>query len=61
MRSLLQSGQRLGVWKRFGARPRKAKPQALGWFVGQVMRATKGKADPAAVNALLREKLGVAE
>ncbi len=39
----------------------KAKPQALGWFVGQVMRATKGKADPAAVNALLREKLGVAE
>lgn len=29
MRSLLHSGQRLGVWKRFGARPRKAKPQAL--------------------------------
>jgi aspartyl-tRNA(Asn)/glutamyl-tRNA(Gln) amidotransferase subunit B len=36
------------------------KPQAVGWFVGQVMRETQGKANPAAVNAILREKLGVA-
>jgi aspartyl-tRNA(Asn)/glutamyl-tRNA(Gln) amidotransferase subunit B len=37
----------------------KAKPQAVGWFVGQVMKATQGKANPAAVNAILRAKLGV--
>jgi len=37
----------------------KAKPQAVGWFVGQVMRETGGKANPAAVNALLRAKLGL--
>jgi aspartyl-tRNA(Asn)/glutamyl-tRNA(Gln) amidotransferase subunit B len=36
-----------------------AKPQALGWFVGQVMKATGGKANPAAVNELLKSKLGV--
>jgi aspartyl-tRNA(Asn)/glutamyl-tRNA(Gln) amidotransferase subunit B len=35
------------------------KPQALGWFVGQVMKATQGKADPATVNALLKTKLGL--
>ena len=35
------------------------KPKALGWFVGQVMKATGGKANPQAVNAILREKLGV--
>ncbi len=39
----------------------KAKPQTLGWFVGQVMRATGGKANPAAVNEILRKKLEVAE
>ncbi|MGB0084024.1 MAG: Asp-tRNA(Asn)/Glu-tRNA(Gln) amidotransferase subunit GatB [Rhodomicrobiaceae bacterium] len=39
----------------------KAKPQTLGWFVGQVMKATGGKANPAAVNAILRKKLGVEE
>ncbi|WP_297697134.1 Asp-tRNA(Asn)/Glu-tRNA(Gln) amidotransferase subunit GatB [Phenylobacterium sp.] len=38
----------------------KAKPQAIGWFVGQVMRETGGKANPAAVNQLLKAKLGVA-
>ena len=38
----------------------KDKPQALGWFVGQVMKETQGKANPAAVNAILRAKLGVA-
>jgi aspartyl-tRNA(Asn)/glutamyl-tRNA(Gln) amidotransferase subunit B len=36
-----------------------AKPQALGWFVGQVMKATGGKANPAAVNELLKSKLGL--
>jgi aspartyl-tRNA(Asn)/glutamyl-tRNA(Gln) amidotransferase subunit B len=35
----------------------KAKPQAVGWFVGQVMRETAGKANPAAVNAILRARL----
>jgi aspartyl-tRNA(Asn)/glutamyl-tRNA(Gln) amidotransferase subunit B len=37
----------------------KAKPQAIGWFVGQVMRETGGKANPAAVNDILKAKLGV--
>ncbi|MEH6678735.1 Asp-tRNA(Asn)/Glu-tRNA(Gln) amidotransferase subunit GatB [Phenylobacterium sp.] len=37
----------------------KDKPQALGWFVGQVMKATGGKANPAAVNAILKARLGV--
>ena len=35
------------------------KPQAIGWFVGQVMKATGGKANPAAVNEMLRAKLGL--
>ncbi|MFC5374313.1 Asp-tRNA(Asn)/Glu-tRNA(Gln) amidotransferase subunit GatB [Brevundimonas faecalis] len=35
------------------------KPQALGWFVGQVMKATGGKANPAAVNDILKAKLGL--
>ena len=29
------------------------KPQAIGWFVGQVMKATKGQADPARVKELV--------
>ena len=33
-------------------------PKLLGWFVGQVMKATQGKANPGLVNKLLREKLG---
>ncbi|MEL7464427.1 MAG: Asp-tRNA(Asn)/Glu-tRNA(Gln) amidotransferase subunit GatB [Pseudomonadota bacterium] len=37
----------------------KAKPSMAGWFVGQVMKATQGKANPQAVNALVKEKLGV--
>ncbi len=37
----------------------KAKPSMAGWFVGQVMKATGGKANPQAVNALVKEKLGV--
>ncbi len=35
------------------------KPAMLGWFVGQVLKATGGKANPQAVNALLRQKLGL--
>jgi aspartyl-tRNA(Asn)/glutamyl-tRNA(Gln) amidotransferase subunit B len=37
----------------------KAKPAAVQWFVGQVMKATGGKADPKAVNELLKAKLGI--
>jgi aspartyl-tRNA(Asn)/glutamyl-tRNA(Gln) amidotransferase subunit B len=33
-------------------------PKALGWFVGQMMKATKGQANPQLVNELLRKKLG---
>src|SRR5206468_9807406 len=36
-----------------------AKPTMLGWFVGQVMKATGGKANPQAVNEMLRAKLGI--
>ncbi|MEP4703401.1 MAG: Asp-tRNA(Asn)/Glu-tRNA(Gln) amidotransferase subunit GatB [Hyphomicrobiales bacterium] len=35
------------------------KPQLLGWFVGQVMKATQGKAAPKAVNDLLKSKIGL--
>jgi aspartyl-tRNA(Asn)/glutamyl-tRNA(Gln) amidotransferase subunit B len=37
----------------------KAKPSMLGWFVGQVMKASGGKANPQAVNEILKKKLGV--
>jgi aspartyl-tRNA(Asn)/glutamyl-tRNA(Gln) amidotransferase subunit B len=37
----------------------KEKPQAIGWFVGQVMKETGGKANPATVNELLKSKLGL--
>jgi aspartyl-tRNA(Asn)/glutamyl-tRNA(Gln) amidotransferase subunit B len=37
----------------------KAKPNLLGWFVGQVMKETGGKANPEAVNELLKKKLGL--
>ncbi len=37
----------------------KAKPTLAGWFVGQVMKATGGKANPQAVNDLVKKKLGV--
>ncbi|RMF38897.1 MAG: Asp-tRNA(Asn)/Glu-tRNA(Gln) amidotransferase GatCAB subunit B [Alphaproteobacteria bacterium] len=37
----------------------KAKPSMAGWFVGQVMKATGGKANPKAVNEMVRRKLGV--
>jgi aspartyl-tRNA(Asn)/glutamyl-tRNA(Gln) amidotransferase subunit B len=35
-----------------------ANPKVLGFFVGQVMKATGGKANPALVNELLQKKLG---
>ena len=37
----------------------KEKPKLAGWFVGQVMKATGGKANPQAVNALLKARLGL--
>jgi aspartyl-tRNA(Asn)/glutamyl-tRNA(Gln) amidotransferase subunit B len=37
----------------------KAKPTLAGWFVGQVMKATGGKANPQAVNDLIKAKLGL--
>jgi aspartyl-tRNA(Asn)/glutamyl-tRNA(Gln) amidotransferase subunit B len=37
----------------------KEKPQLVGWFVGQVMKQTQGKADPKVVNGILKEKLGL--
>ncbi len=39
----------------------KAKPSLAGWFVGQVMKATGGKANPQAVQQIVREKLGITE
>jgi aspartyl-tRNA(Asn)/glutamyl-tRNA(Gln) amidotransferase subunit B len=37
----------------------RAKPQLIGWFVGQVMKSSGGKANPQSVNDLLRSKLGI--
>jgi aspartyl-tRNA(Asn)/glutamyl-tRNA(Gln) amidotransferase subunit B len=37
----------------------KTKPALIGWFVGQVMKASGGKANPQAVNDLLKTKLGI--
>ena len=37
----------------------KTKPNVLGWFVGQVMKASGGKANPQAVNALIKQRIGV--
>ncbi|MBU1211966.1 MAG: Asp-tRNA(Asn)/Glu-tRNA(Gln) amidotransferase subunit GatB [Alphaproteobacteria bacterium] len=37
----------------------KAKPTMIGFFVGQVMKASGGKANPQAVNEILKKKLGV--
>jgi len=37
----------------------KTNPKAIGWFVGQVMKSSGGKASPQAVNALLKKKLGL--
>jgi aspartyl-tRNA(Asn)/glutamyl-tRNA(Gln) amidotransferase subunit B len=37
----------------------KAKPALVGWFVGQVMKSSGGKANPQTVNGLLKSKLGI--
>jgi len=37
----------------------KSNPKAIGWFVGQVMKSSGGKASPQAVNDLLKRKLGL--
>ena len=37
----------------------KLKPSMLGWFVGQVMKSSGGKANPAQVNDMLKQKLGI--
>src|SRR5690606_9553687 len=37
----------------------KSNPKLIGWFVGQVMKSSGGKANPQAVNDLLKEKLGL--
>ncbi|MBZ0139478.1 MAG: aspartyl/glutamyl-tRNA amidotransferase subunit B, partial [Pseudorhodoplanes sp.] len=37
----------------------KEKPAVIGWFVGQVMKSSGGKANPKAVNDLLKQKLGL--
>ena len=37
----------------------KSNPKAIGWFVGQVMKASGGKASPQAVNEILKKKLGL--
>ncbi len=36
---------------------RSGNDKVLGWFVGQIMKATQGKANPEMVNQILREKL----
>ncbi len=36
---------------------RSGKDKLFGYFVGQVMKATKGKANPQQVNEMLRDKL----
>ena len=35
----------------------KLNPKILGWFVGQVMKESKGKANPKLTNQLLAKKL----
>ncbi len=37
----------------------KAKPSMAAWFVGQVMKATGGKANPQAVSDMVKAKLGI--
>jgi aspartyl-tRNA(Asn)/glutamyl-tRNA(Gln) amidotransferase subunit B len=37
----------------------RSNPKAIGWFVGQVMKSSGGKASPQAVNEILKSKLGL--
>ena len=36
-----------------------AKPTMIGWFVGQAMKASGGKANPQALNEMMKKKLGI--
>jgi aspartyl-tRNA(Asn)/glutamyl-tRNA(Gln) amidotransferase subunit B len=45
-------------WSRFVDGDDKARGKLTGFFVGQVMKATRGQADGKAVTALLRERAG---
>jgi aspartyl-tRNA(Asn)/glutamyl-tRNA(Gln) amidotransferase subunit B len=45
-------------WQRYREGDDKARGKLTGFFVGEVMRATKGKADGKAVTARLREIAG---
>jgi aspartyl-tRNA(Asn)/glutamyl-tRNA(Gln) amidotransferase subunit B len=40
---------------------RAGKPQAIGFLVGQVMKATRGQANAAVAGAAIRERLGGGE
>ena len=35
----------------------KSNPKLIGWFVGQVMKSSQGKADPKIINQIVNEKL----
>jgi aspartyl-tRNA(Asn)/glutamyl-tRNA(Gln) amidotransferase subunit B len=48
-----------GEWARFVEGDDRARGKLTGFFVGQVMKATRGQADGKAVTALLRERAGV--
>jgi len=37
----------------------KSNPKAIGWFVGQVMKSSGGRASPQVVNDILKRKLGL--
>ncbi len=37
----------------------KARPSLIGWFVGQVMKASKGDADVRAALNMLHQRLGI--
>jgi aspartyl-tRNA(Asn)/glutamyl-tRNA(Gln) amidotransferase subunit B len=39
----------------------KAKPSLAGWFVGQVMKSTGGKANPQVLSDMVKSKLGITE
>src|SRR5262249_36317379 len=39
----------------------KEKPKMIGWFVGQAMKATGGKANPELVNTVLKRRLSLPE
>ena len=35
----------------------KSNPKLIGWFVGQVMKKSQGKADPKIINQIVNQKL----